>query len=101
MIHMFDDCDLLEIDLSSFNTENVEDMSYMFNNSNKIKKLNLSMFDTRRVKVMGSMLYECNNLTDINLSSFNTKNAQYMNHLYFMDARIYYILIYRHLIMKI
>ena len=52
--HMFWKCSsLTSIDLSSFNTSNVNNMQYMF--------------------------YKCSSLTSINLSSFNTSNVNDMS----------------------
>ena len=44
---MFHDCSsLIELDLSSFDTQNVTDMSCMFSNCYSLVKLDLSSFDT-------------------------------------------------------
>ena len=37
---MFSDCDLSKLDLSSFNTNKVTNMSWMFSNCNKLSDLN-------------------------------------------------------------
>ena len=51
MGYMFYECEnLINLDLSNFNTNNVIDMSYMF--------------------------YKCENLINIDLSGFNTKNVK-------------------------
>ena len=77
--HMFSDCNkILNIDLSSFNTENVTNMSYMFSGCNKLEKIDLSSFDTKNVTNMSFMFKGCSNLTNLNLSSLNTKNVNYM-----------------------
>ena len=48
---MFRKCDLLnEINLFKFNTENVNDMSYMFYGCYSLNKLNFSNFNTKNVK---------------------------------------------------
>ena len=45
---MFQNCESLDnLDLSSFNTQNVNNMSYMFNNCKNITNLNLSSFNTK------------------------------------------------------
>ena len=60
---MFARCSSLEsIDLSSFNTTNVKDMSYMFNGCSSLKSIDLSSFNTTNVKDMSFMFYECSTL---------------------------------------
>ena len=66
---------LISLDLSSFNTQNVNDMAIMFGNdgnegSSSLKNLDLSSFNTK--SVLGDSKGECSNLTTLNLSSFNT-----------------------------
>ena len=58
--------------LSSFDTKNVNDMSYMFAYCYNLNNLDLSSFDTKNVKDMSWMFYDCSNLTnlDVNQSSF-------------------------------
>ena len=47
---MFYECSSLkELNLSKFNTENVEDMSSMFNECSSLEVLNLSNFNTENV----------------------------------------------------
>ena len=68
---------LQSLDLSSFNTQNVTNMSYMFNNCSKLEKLDLSSFNTPKLSNMSYMFYGCSNLQILDLSSFNTKNVIY------------------------
>ena len=76
MICMFICCkNLKSIDLSSFDTKNVTDMGGMFKDCNNLKSIELSSFDTKNVTNMNSMFFNCNNLIDFNLSSFDTKNV--------------------------
>ena len=73
---MFYDCrNLTSIDLGSFNTENVTDMSNMFASCSALKSLNLSHFKTQNVTDMRNMFLECKSLGTIDLSSFNTENV--------------------------
>ena len=50
---------LTSLDLSSFNTSNVKDMSSMFYGYNSLTSLDLSSFDTSNVKNMTAMFYGC------------------------------------------
>ena len=54
----------VEINISSFNTKNVEDMGGMFNKCDNLNNLNLSSFDTSKVCNMNGMFGECPNLTN-------------------------------------
>ncbi len=70
---------LSEIDVSAFDTSNVENMRWMFAGSS-LKRLDLSSFDTSRVTTMRGMFHEseygsCEFLETVDLSSFNTSNV--------------------------
>ena len=81
--HMFKECNLLtNLDLSNFNTKNINNMSYMFCGCNSLTSLNLSNFNTQDVTDMGSMFEGCEKLTNLNLSSFNTKNVTDMKNMF-------------------
>ena len=71
-------CGLKSLNLSSFNTKKVTDMQYMFNGCSSLTTLKLSSFNTENVTNMGSMFQKCSSLTTLNLSSFNTKNVNNM-----------------------
>ena len=45
----------------------------------KLKEINLSSFDTKNVTNMSFMFGLCKNLSNLNLSSFNTKNVTNMS----------------------
>ena len=51
--------ELKEINLSNFNTNNVNDMTYMFSGCSSLKELNLSNFNTNNVTNMRSMFDGC------------------------------------------
>ena len=57
-------------------------MSYMFNNCSSLTELNLSSFNTNQVTDMSDMFYNCRSLNELNLSSFNTNKKTYMNHMF-------------------
>lgn len=69
MSMMFNDCWVLKsIDLSRFNTEKVSDMSAMFKNCNDLTVLDLSTFSTDKVVDMNNMFNHCSALTNIYVS---------------------------------
>ena len=74
---------ILEIDLSNFNTSMVMDMSNMFYSMSKLTTLNLSNFDTSMVMDMSNMFIGMSNLTSLNLSNFNTSNVTNMGGMFF------------------
>ena len=70
---------ILEIDLSGFDTSKVTTMYNMFAYMSKLTTLNLSHFDTSKVTNMNNMFYHMPALTTINLSSFDTSNVTNMS----------------------
>ena len=56
-------------------------MSYMFSGCSSLKSIDLSSFNTTNVNDMRSMFSGCSSLQSIDLSSFNITNVIYM---YFM-----------------
>jgi len=79
MSNMFYRCSSLKsIDLSSFNTNNVNNMSNMFHGCSSLKSIDLSSFNTTNVKDMRAMFYNCSSLKSIDLSSINTTNVKDM-----------------------
>ena len=55
------------IDLSSFNTTKVTDMSFMLNNCSSLKSIDLSSFNTTNVTDMYDMFYGCSSLKKENI----------------------------------
>ena len=81
---MFNGCsNLANIDLSKFNTKNATIMGGMFYNCSKLEKIDLSSFCTENVTTMGGMFLGCSKLTFINLKSFDTKNVTDMNGMFY------------------
>lgn len=69
MSMMFNGCWVLKsIDLSRFNTEKVTDMSAMFKDCNDLTVLDLSTFCTDKVVDMNNMFCHCSALTNIYVS---------------------------------
>ena len=83
MSYMFDCCQgLTSLDLSSFNTAEVTDMSYMLQLCPKLSSLDLSSFNTTKVSDMYAMFFGCSGLTSLDLSSFNTEEVTNMGYMF-------------------
>ena len=82
MAHMFDNCKMNNLCLTSFNTENVTNMEYMFSGCQFLQSLDISTFNTKNVKNMGNMFHFCIELKKFIISPlFNTEkviNMEYM-----------------------
>ena len=67
-MNMFYECSSLKsIDLSSFNTTNVKDMSCMFGECSSLESIDLSSFNTTNVNNMYEMFRECSSLKRENI----------------------------------
>ena len=89
MSFMFRECSgLTSLDLSNFDTSQVTDMSQMFNYCSKLTSLDVSKFDTSNVTNMSSMFYYCSSLTSLDLSSFNTSKVTDMSFMFYYCSRL-------------
>lgn len=69
---------ILDLDLSNFDTSKVTNMHSMFSRMSNLTSLNLSNFDTSQVTVMTEMFEDMSNLTTLNLSNFDTSKVKIM-----------------------
>ena len=68
---MFLNCKKIKaINFSYFDTQNITDMSHMFDGCTKLKYLNLSKFNTEKVNNMEFMFNKCFSLEELYLTSF-------------------------------
>ena len=74
---------ILELDLSNFDTSKVANMSHMFNGMRNLTTLNLSNFNTSNVTNMGGMFFNMTNLTAFNFSNFDTSNVTNMGSMFY------------------
>ena len=83
MSYMFEHCTALKtLDLTSFNTQKVETMEQMFSNCTELTALNLKNFNTANVENMAGLFSECSALTELDLKSFDTENVKDMAYLF-------------------
>ena len=81
--NIFNGCSKLEyLNISNLKTHNVTDMNNIFYNCYGLSKIDLTKFNTEKVINMNRMFYNCNNLKDINLTSFETKNVIDMSYMF-------------------
>ena len=74
---------ILDLDLSNFDTSKVTDMSSMFSGMSNLTTLNLSNFDTSKVTNMELMFDNMSNLTTFDLSNFDTSNVTNMRYMFY------------------
>ena len=80
---MFYKCgSLLELDVSGFDTGKAVSMSTMFSHCTSLGALDLSSFDTSSVTGMSSMFSSCTALEALNLSSFDTSSVTSMSSMF-------------------
>ena len=73
---------ILDIDLSNFDTSQVTDMSGMFTKMSNLTTLDLSNFDTSKVTNMSYMFSYAYHLTTLDLSSFDTSKVTDMSQMF-------------------
>ena len=83
MFDMYAVSSLVSIDLSSFDTSQVTDMSSMFNGCINLTSLDVSGFDTSSVTTMYYMFSGCESLTSLDLSNFDTSKVTNMSHMFY------------------
>ena len=88
MRYMFSCCGMRGLNLSSFLTDKVSDMSAMFQYCDKLQALDISSFRTDSVKNMERMFLECKGLTQLDLNSFATPAVTDMSEMFFNDSSL-------------
>ena len=83
MLKMFYNCEsLTSINFGNFNTEQVTTMANMFGGCSSIKYLDLTSFNTKKLKNTNYMFDTCSKLISIDLSSFDTSQVTSMTHMF-------------------
>ena len=83
-LRMFQDCSsLTSINLNNFNTKYVKDMRNMFAHCTSLISLDLSNFDTSSVTKMDSLFYNCSLLKSLDLSNFDTSKVTSMGSMFY------------------
>ena len=85
---MFSFCsEVRSINFNNINTSSLIDMSEMFKNCDSLTEINFSSFDTSKVTNMGFLFYECPSLYSFDLSKFNTSQVKYMDWMFFLFTK--------------
>ena len=79
---------ILEIDLSNFDTSEVTNMGGMFYGMSNLTTLNVSHFDTPKVTDMSLMFHGMRDLSALNLSSFNTSQVTDMHNMFYGTSNL-------------
>lgn len=78
MASMFEGCQATKLNVSTFDTHHVTDMSAMFKDCSKLTQLNVSGFNTALVGSMEDMFAGCAKLESVDVSGFKTFNTRSM-----------------------
>ena len=83
MSSMFHNCTVLtSIDLQSFKTDKVTDLSNIFNGCSYLRVLDLSKFSTNNVENISGFLAGCKILSSVDLSRFDTSKVTDFSYLF-------------------
>ena len=83
MKQLFFSCkSLISVNLSGLNTSLVTDITEIFSNCTSLTEIDLSSFNTSKVTSMVKSFLGCKNLISVNLSSFDTSKVTDMNYMF-------------------
>ncbi len=88
MSNMFKNSKATKIDLSSFVTSEVINMSGMFDGLSSVDSLDLSKFNTEKVTNMSNMFRNCPNIQSLFLRHFVTSNVRNIDEIFSGDTNI-------------
>ena len=80
---MFQGCSsLTSLDVTHFNTGNVTSMYHMFTLCSNLAELDVTHFNTEKVTDMFSMFSSCKGLISLDVTNFNTANVKNMSYMF-------------------
>ena len=80
--YIFANSNINEISLN-INTDNAKNMAHMFSKSYSLISLNLQNINTKNVVDMSFMFYECFSLSSLNIQSFDTSKVISMEYMFY------------------
>ena len=85
-ISLFNELDnIIEVDLSKFDTSLVTNMYRMFCGCHNLTSINLNNFNTSNVITMRSMFSQCTKLKSLDLKNFDTSKVTEMNYMFYKN----------------
>lgn len=67
---------VISLDLSNYNTENIYDMTAMFYGCSSLKQLEINFLNVSKIKYMSSIFEECSSLSKLDLSKWVLTNLK-------------------------
>ena len=80
---MFRECKTItEVDLSEFDSSNINIMNFLFDLCSSLKKVIFSNFDTSKVNDMACIFEGCSSLVSVNLTNFDTNRVSMFHYMF-------------------
>ena len=73
---------IVTLDVSNWDTSNIKNMCYLFNECRKLTTLDVSNFNTSKATNMNYMFTNCRELTTLDVGNFNTSNVTNMAYMF-------------------
>ena len=75
---MFQGCNnLVNLDVTNFNTKNSKSFYCMFYNCNNLKKIDVSKFNSSKCETIYGMFINCRSITEIDMINWDMSNLKY------------------------
>ena len=89
---MFMGCsNILEIDLSNFDSSSVQSIDSMFQDCTSLKKITFGNFKTSQITSMGNTFQNCSSLETLDLSSFDISNVIFFHYMFYGCSSLKYL----------
>ena len=82
MSYMMAYTSITEFNIEGINTQNVKDMSHLFEGCKSLKSVNINHFNTNQVINMSNMFQKCTSLKDIFINQINTEKVEDMSYMF-------------------
>lgn len=89
--NVFSDSKYEYLDLSNWDFENITDMSEMFLDSERLKKIIFGEPNTENVSDFSAMLSGCHKLEEVDIEGLNTSSLNYMEEMFYGCKKIKYV----------
>ena len=81
---------LVNIDVTNFNTKNSKSFYYMFAYCNNLKNIDVSKFNSSKCETIYAMFWDCKSITEIDMINWDMSNLKYEGE-YHKDNPIQYL----------